>query len=164
MRVLVATGVFGVWVVGGVACVHLLEVMTVGRLLLGSTVEPGTLGVVTELVLSPFSLGVWKLVNPEWVGTASVLVELGAPVGMWVGSVSGVMEVVGFGYVGRTVLSLVELGMVTISAVEGKTEDGGVGVNVTFVSGSTSLVVVGEVVTTVMVTVSGQGVVERRET
>lgn len=57
----VATGVSGLLVVGGVGCVNLLEDVTVGGLLLGFVVggrlvEPGIRGVVTELVLGGVSL------------------------------------------------------------------------------------------------------------
>lgn len=160
----VASGISGLRVVGGVGCVHLLEVVTVGRLLLGFTVEPAILGVVTELLLSQFSLGVWALVSTVFMGTVPVLRELGASVVTWAGSVSGVMEVVASIDVGRMVLSLGELGMVTISVVEGRTENGVVGAHGTLVLGSTSTHGgVGELGTIVMVTVSGQGVVGRRE-
>lgn len=166
----VATGVSGLLVVGGVGCVNLLEVVTVGGLLLGFVVcgrlvGPGICGVVTELVLGGVSLeGTWVLIKTVLMGTVIVPEELGASLIMLVGSDSGVMEVETSACVGNTVLILVELGKVTISVEEGRTENGVVGEEVTSVLGSISIHGgVGEVGTIIMVTVSGQGVEEGRE-
>lgn len=70
------------------------------------------------------------LVKTVLMGTV-VPEEPGASVIMLVGSDSGVMEVGGSGCVGNTVLILVELGKVTISVEEGRTENGVVGEEVT---------------------------------
>lgn len=167
---MVATGVSGLLVVGGVGCVNLLEVVTVGGLLFGFVVggrlvEPGICGVVTESELGGVSLeGIWVLIKSVLMGTVVGPEELGASVVMLVGSDSGVMEVEASGCVGNMVLILVELGRVTISVEEGRTENGVVGEEVTSVLGSISIHGrVGEVGTIVMVIVSGQGVEEGRE-
>lgn len=165
----VAAGVFGVLVMGVIACVNLLEVMAVGRLILGLKVsgkpgEEGILGVFTEMVLSQVStVGIWVLVKIVFMIVVLMPVELRPSVMKLVGSVSVVIKVEVSIYVGR-IVPIPELEALTISVVKGKTEKGMVGVDVTSVLGSISTHgIVGEVGTIVMVIVSGQSVVEGRE-
>lgn len=146
----------------------MLEAVVVGRLLgcgVGGTLtEPGISGLMVEVTLNQWSLvDTEVLVRTVPVSVVIVTVELGASVMTPEGSVSGVTEEVSV-YVGRNDLWLVELEKVTISVVEGMTENGVVGADVTSVLGLMSTHgVSGEVGTIVMVMVSGQDVVEGRE-
>lgn len=124
--------------------------------------ESGIFGVTTEVTLNQLSLvDMEVLVKP--VSIVLVSVELGASVVILEGSVSGVMEEVSI-YVGRNGPSLVGLETVTNLVIEGMSENGVMGTDVTSVPGWMSIHgVMGEVGTIVMVMVSGQGVVEGRE-
>ena len=131
------TGVLGVWVVVEVEAVKLLEVVTaVGTLLLcsvvsGRLVKPGICGVFTELVLIQVPLGgLCVLVKTVLMGTAPVLIELGASLMRLGGPVSRTEVEVSRG-VGKTVVILVYPGTVTFSVVEGMTDNEMLGVKVT---------------------------------
>lgn len=166
---MVATDVSGVFVVDKIGYITLLEVVVVGKLLLGFRVEetlmePGIVGVVIEVALNRLSLvDIEVLLKTVSVTTVLVSVELGASVTVSEGSVSGVMEEVSK-CVGRNVLSLTEPEEVTMLVVEGMTENGVMGADVAPVLGLMSTHGVrGELGTMVTVMVSGQGVVEGRE-
>lgn len=164
-----ATDVSGVFVVDRTGSLALLEVVAVGKLLLGFRVEgtlmePGILGVVREVAFNRLSLVDMEVfLKTVSVTIVLVSVELGASVMVSEGSVSGVMEEVSK-CVGRDVLSPIESEEVTMLVAEGMTENGVMGPDAAPVLGLMSTHgVEGELGTMVMVMVSGQGVVEGRE-
>lgn len=110
-------------------------------------------------------MGLCVLVETVLMETVPGLIELRASVMMLVGSVSRTEVEVSI-CVGKAVVILVELkGVVAISVVEVKTDNGMVGVEVTLLFGSISIHgVVGEVDTIVTDIDSGHGVVEEIRT
>lgn len=164
---MVATGVSEFLVVVDLGLVNLFEVTTeVGKLLLGFMVSGmlvrlDTRWVVTESVLIHVPLlGLSVLVRSVLMETVSVLTEVAASVVILTASVSRI-EVEVSVCKGNKGVILVELGgVVAISVVEVKTDNGVMAVEVTLLFGSISIHgVVGEVGTIVMDTDSGHGVV-----
>ena len=128
----------------------------------GEVMRPGTGRVFTKLELIQVPLlGLSLLGKTVLMGILPVLIELGAAVLLegLVSSLGGEVPSLS----GNRVVILVELGEVTISVVEVKTDNGTVGIEVTSAFGPTSTHgVVGEADTIVTDMDSGHGVVENR--